>query len=388
MQIYRAKENEDVYSIAGEFGVSPIKLSEHNDLSVKGNLPVGREMLIIVPTRTYNVKGGDTLDKISLKFGVKKEDILRMNPELSGREKLYPGQLLTVRSAPASYGMINTNGYFYRGCSMDRLVSVIPYLGYVTLCSAVYKGGAIHSLFPTEDAVLLTKSLGRVPMLRIYLTEFPGEDDVRSLADSAVILAKAGGFAGVTLSGIGALGKMGAETDSLVFTMRRELMRSDLLLFVEGDCEAYTSYMEYADAGILTYDKIHKNSIPCFDDGERASFERFSENHESSRTFVEISSFACSAGKYIEKSEAMRITDRKRGEIDSDDDKKIIRAVYGKKRKHEIIYESLENTKSKLELVSELGYLGVAFDIGRVCTADLMMMSEMFGIITHPILFG
>lgn len=385
MQIYRTKENEDVYSVARDFGVSPIKLSEHNDISVKGRLPVGREILILLPTRTYNVKSGDTLDKISLKFDVKKEDLLRMNPELGGKERLYHGQLLTVRSGTPSYGMINTNGYFYRGCTIDRLIRTIPYLGYVTVCCAVYKGGSIHSLFPSEDAVLLTKSLGRVPMARIYLSELPTEDEIRTLVNSAVIFAKTGGFSGVTLAGLGNHGKSAKEIDTLVFNLRRELMRSDLLLFAEGDCEAGTSYMEYADAGILTYDKLHKKEIPSFIDGEQCSLNSFAERSESVHTFVEISSFACSSGKYIEKSEALRITDRKHGEIISDDERKISRAVYGKNKKHEIVFDSLDNTRSKLELISELGYLGVTFDIGRICTADLMLISEMFAIIPHPV---
>ena len=386
MHIYRTKEQEDVYSVARNFGISPVKLAEINDLNIKGKLPLGREMLVIIPTRTYNVKSGDTLERISRRFDVKKESLLRLNPELGGRETVYQGQLLNVKSGTESYGMINTNGYYYRGCNIDRLLRIIPYLGYVTFCSAVYKSGVIHTLFQTEDAVMLTKSLGRVPMVRIYMSQLPAGDEIKSFANSAAIYAKTGGFAGVTLSSIGSFGLKSEEADALVFALRKELMRSDLLLFTEGDCEAIKSYMEYADAGILTYDKLHKSEIPSFEEGEKCSLEKFANEGESIRTFIEFSSFAYCRGKYIEKSEALRITDKKHGEIIYDDAKKISRAIYGKSGKNEIVYESLENTKSKLELLSELGYLGVCFDILRVCTADIMMLSEMFSIITSPVL--
>lgn len=386
MHIYRIKENEDIYAVAREFGISPMKISEDNELTIKSNLPLGRELLIITPTRTYNVRSGDTLDKIARKFSIKKDSIQRMNPELSGRERIYQGQLLTVKTEGGRYGMINTNGYFYRGCTQDRLIRAIPHLGYVTVCSAIYKNGQVHNLFRTDEMVSLTRSCGRVPMIRIYMTEIPKEDATDDFIKSITILAKGGGFSGITLSSPANMIRDKKAVDAFVLTVRRALMDSDLLLFIEGDLNKNVSYMEYANAGILTYDKLHMKDIPSFEQGEMAALIDFSEKSESSRTFVEISSFAYAGDKYIEKSEAMRITDRKRGEICYDGAKKITVTKYGKNKTREIAYESLENTKSKLELISELGFMGVSFDIGRICLCDLMMISEMFEIITHPIM--
>ena len=309
-----------------------------------------------------------------------------MNPELKGREKLYSGQLLTVKEEGPLFGMINTNGYLYRECSRDRLLSVMPYLGYVTVVAASYRDGKINTLFPTEDTVSLIKSYGRVPILKIYLEDTPSEDKFKDFINSIALITKAGGFNGVTLSSLNTRKYDKKSIDTLVFTARRTLMEADLLLFVEGDAERNTSYMEYADAGILTYDKLHREDIPSFEAGEEATLKDFAENHESSRAFVEISSFARCGDKFIEKSEAMRITDRRHADIITDDEKKISIACYGKKKQHKIKYESLENTKAKLELISELGFMGAAFDIGRVCTSDLMMLESMFSVIPNPII--
>ena len=71
------------------FGVSPIKIAENNDLEIRGRLPKGREVLVLTPSRTYNVRSGDTLDKIAMRFKTTKELLLRLNPELQGREKTY-----------------------------------------------------------------------------------------------------------------------------------------------------------------------------------------------------------------------------------------------------------------------------------------------------------
>ena len=386
MQIYRVKNGENVYDIAREYGVSPVKIAYDNDLEIKSRLPKGREVLIITPSRTYNVKSGDTLEDIARRFKINKDALLRLNPELGGREKLYLGQILTVRGSTPSYGMISTNGYFYAGTGKDTLISLLPYLSYVTVCSAIYRDGRVHNLFPYSDIVDLVKASGKAPMLRIYLTELPSEDGDKDFANSICILAKSGGFCGVTFSSLNSMSSDKRRLDAFVLSVRRLLMESDLLLFVEGDIEKNTSYMEYADAGILTYDKLHKDEVPSFALGEGAALENFAYSSECARAFLELSSFAYSEGKYIEKKEAIRITDKKHGEICEDKNKKLQIASYGKHKKREIVYESLENTRAKLELVSELGFMGISFDIGRVCISDLMIAAGMFDVISYPVM--
>ena len=386
MHIYRTGNNESVYDIAAVFGVSPIKIAENNELEIRGRLPKGREVLVLTPSRTYNAKGTDTLGRIAERFKTTKEALMRLNPELEGREKLYSGQLLTIKESTPSYGMISTNGYLYASTPRERLIAIIPYLSYVTVCSAVYKDGHVHSLYQNEDTVGLIKSFGRVPMLRIYLSDLPNEDDVSGFASSVSILAASGGFLGVTLSCLNTITNDKERLNNLVFTVRKTLMENDLLLFVEGDLDGDTSYMDYADAGILTYDKLHVADAPSFMDGERAALEKFAYSGESSRTFLEISSFAYSGGKYIEKREGVRLCDKRRAETVYDDERMLKRASFGKHKKREIIFESLENTKAKLELVSELGFMGISFDIGRVCTSDLMIAASMFDVISYPVM--
>ena len=384
MHIHRAKENESIYDIAREYGVSPVKTAENNELEIRGRLPVGREILILTPSRTYNVKSTDTLGKIADRFKTSKDALMRLNPELQGREKLYSGQLLTIRESTPSYGMISTNGYLYAGAPKDKLISVIPYLSYVTVCSAVYKDGHVRSLYPCEETVEIIKSVGRAPMLRVYLGELPRQDEIADLASSVSILAASGGFAGITLSSLNSLTNDKGAAENIVFNLRRKLMENDLLLFAEGEIDRDTSYMDYADAGVLTYDKIHLSDTPSFDEGERAAFEAFAYASETSRSFIEIPSFAYSGGRYVEKKEAQKTADKRCASIFYDEDKKLSRASYGRHKKREIIYESLENTKAKLELLSELGFMGISFDIGRVCTQDLVMAASMFDIVCHP----
>ena len=384
MQIYRAEKDESIYDIARKYDVSPIKIAEDNDLEIRGHLPKNKEVLVRVPSRTYNVRSADTLEGIARRFKTDKETLLRLNPELCGRERIYSGQLLTIKDTTPSYGMISTNGYLYPGTVRDRLISIIPYLSYVTVCSAVYKGSHVHNICPSDDTVSFVKSRGRAPMLRVYMTELPKED--KDFAGSVAILAKSLGFLGITLSSLNSLSDNDDRLSSLTLAVRRALIENDLLLFVEGEADKSTAYMDYADAGILTYDKLHIGNAPSFADGEAAVLSEFANSSESCRAFVEISGFAYSDGRYVEKREALRTIDRKRAEITHDSERGLQDAVYGRHKRREVRYESLENTKAKLEIVSELGFMGVSFDIGRIYTGDLMSMASMFDIITSPVM--
>ena len=386
MQIYRTKDNESIYDIAREYGVSPMKIAEDNELEIRGRLPLGREVRVLTPSRTYNVKSTDTLDMIAKRFKTSKEALLRLNPELRGREKIYSGQLLTVKECTPSMGMISTNGYLYSGTPRDRLIFLMPYLSYVTVCSAVYRDGKIRNLFPVDDTVSFIRSNGRAPMLRIYLYELPKAELEGDFANAVVIIAKSGGFSGISLSSLNSLSKDRDRLCGFVLNLRRVLIENDLLLFAEGDVERDCSYVDYADAGILTYDKIHRKDAPSFNDGERACLNRYAEEYESSRAFVEIPSFAYSGGQYMEKGEAVRIIDRKRADTVFDGEKKLLYASYGRHKRRDIVLESLENTKAKLDLVSELGYMGVSLDIGRTCISDLMAMASAFDIVGSPIM--
>ena len=386
MQIYRTENNESIYDIARKYEVSPIRIAEDNELEIRGRLPRGREVLVLTPSRTYNTRSGDTLGRIAERFKTTKEAMLRLNPELQGREKIYSGQLLTVKECTPSYGMISTNGYLYSSTSRERLTAIIPYLSYVTVCSAIYKDSHVHSIYQSADTVCYIKSHGRAPILRVYMTELPKKDECVDFANSVTIMAKSGGFLGVTLSSLNSLSQDNERLSSLVLTVRRELIENDLLLFTEGDLGGITSYMDYADAGILTYDKIHMSDPPSFETGEKKALTEFADSGESCRTFIEISSFAYSSGRHMEKRDALRLCDRKHADLEYDSERKLVHASYGKHKRHEIIFESLENTKAKLELVGELGFMGISFDIGRICTQDLIAAASMFDVISCPVM--
>ena len=374
MRIHRVKEGEGIRDIAREYGISPIKLSENNGRTERDRLIPGEELLIIVPTKTVNARRADTVESLAQRYSVKPSDLLAMNPELMGRGILYEGQPISVKHAPQLFGLGIGNGYFYRGCSTEALVRAMPYLSFVTVCAGVARENGVSMLFDDSDVVNLSRAAAKIPILRVWLGGI-ANDKMSDAVKSAALLARCRGYSGICLAG------MTDEMKKKEHTLhaRRELMECDLKLFVECDVEGAREYTEYADGCVLTYDKIHRESVPEFDEGEGEVFRAFAENHDSLRAFVDLSPFALTGDKYVPKETARSAVARGRGRLEYTAGGDCIRGRVGRIGKERCyIWESMQNTEKKLKMVSELGYYGISFDIARVPIYELLMFRSMF----------
>ena len=375
MKIHRVKVGESVYSIAREYGINPIRLMLENELESPKRLAVGRELLILTPTRTYTAKHGDTLDKIAAKFATHKDTLLMQNPELYEAKSLYTGQVLTVKNSRITLGMGIANGYLYPGYTRERLLRCMPYLSYVTVCSAVAAEGKIRTVFDDSEALELIGIHKKIPLLRIYTA-----DDTSIYTDefteNALLLAKARGYEGITLTESAI--KRGYDREKFL-ELRKRLIDKELLFVTEKDICPGCGSEASADMTVLSLDKIHLEDMPSFREGEEKRMTRYAEECCAECAFIDISPFALINGKYKEKVQAFGYADKYKSLLDYDAEKKILRGTVGQGRREcELICESLENTKAKLELVAELGYLGISFDIMRTHMADLLIFAYMF----------
>lgn len=379
MHIHIASGNESIYDIAGEYGISPIKLAEINELELNRNPKAGTELLILIPTRTYNVKRGDTLASIARRFGTEVDYLIAINPELRGRDMLYEGELLAIRYGIPTYGTALTNGYYYRGCTDEQLKRVLPYLNYITVSSAKAAGRDITLLIDDRDILRIAKENNKHPILRIYLTEEQPKEMWEDFFNGAALLAKSRGYRGITLANLSQINS--SERCEYILKAKKKLMEYDLTLFTEGEAGMDCPHSEYSDGFILTYDKLHLDDIPSFDEGERAALTLFADGSDSSTAFVDMPAFAFSGGEYIERRDAAEASRRYNGRITQDDLRKIGRIAFD--NKEDILYENMANTKARLELVSQLGFMGISFDICRVKISEVMMFYSMFRPVTN-----
>ena len=64
MIIHTVSQGETIFKIARKYSVQPTKIIEDNGLE-GDRLTTGQELLILTPTRTVTVRGGDTLASLA-----------------------------------------------------------------------------------------------------------------------------------------------------------------------------------------------------------------------------------------------------------------------------------------------------------------------------------
>ena len=379
MPIHQVVMGQKITDIARVYGVSPATLADINGLTPTHRPAEGREILVLTPTRTYNVKKNDTLSAIAKRFGTIEGDLIRINPSLGGESTVYEGQVLAIRYDSQSFGLSAANGYCFSGTTRERLRLCMPYASIITVCAARQDGQGIKLLFDDSEVLREIKAGGCCPFLRIYMNgTLPHTDHRDGFINSAAILARSHGYMGVTISEIS--GAAPKEYDEFVLKMQRRMMECDLSLIIECCAEGYNHPSEFADGCVLTYERLSSGSDTSFEDSERRAFENFAHQQDSQRAFIDLSSFALLADKYIPLTDAFSHIDRRGAKVTTDQKSLISRADLGKAgcNSARVCFESLKNTKAKLDLVWELGYMGISFDIMRVPIQTLMLFASMF----------
>ncbi len=382
MYIHTVRPGETLYHIARKYGTSAVKIAENNGLGDPDKISVGQKLLILTPTRTYTVRGGDTLDGISRRFGVGRRTILQYNPYLGGKDRTYPEQMLALKYDMPTHGTAPVNGYMYRGCTEDRLTFAMPYINYLSIAAYKAECGRIMRLFDDVKAIRLAKEWNRLPVMRVYeprcLSDILSEKD--AYISRLINLAQGRGYAGITL---GAYKACSDGWEDFLFELKKRMIDNGLFLFCEIDGNANQPPDNVSDAQVLFYEKCHLQNIPTFDEGEKHIYTDYARRTDAAKTFIDFSPFAYVGDTPMSHREATELAYRAKREIEYDNEKKICSFEYNKfspmgKERCEIIFESPENTKAKLDLIGELGYMGICFDIMRAPTSQIMMMATSF----------
>ena len=385
MYIHTVIPGETLYHIARKYGTSAVKIAENNGLGDPDKISVGQKLLILTPTRTYTVRGGDTLDGISRRFGVNRRTILQNNPYLAGKDRTYPEEVIALKYDLPRHGSAVVNGYAYKGISEDRLIAIMPYINYLTVAAYKAENGRLIRLFDDTAAIQSAQSHGRIPVMRVYepraLAEILEDEGYKSNLTHTAI---ARGYSGITLAAYK------AQKDSgwcdFLFDLKKRMIECGLFLYTEidGNSDDYTADT-VADSHVFCYEKCHMESIPSFDGGERKVYTDFATRGDPTRTFMDFSPFAYAGGEAISERDALSIAYRAGREISYDSEKMICHFNYKKfaptaARELCVAFDSPENIKAKLDLADELGYMGISFDILRASTQLIMMLATSFSV--------
>lgn len=373
MHIHTKRSDESIADIAEGYGIWEDNLRLTNGLGDSEGAE-GEELLILVPTRSYTVQSGDRTDRISLRFGIRRSDIYAQNPWLCGRE-LREGERISIKCGERC-GMAVANGYFYKGCSKEALISAMPHLTYVTFCSAIADRRGISRSFKDGEAVELTRLHGRIPLIRVYdrYTERYSSCDKEGFARELIDLALSGGYKGIVLDACPLLNSA-EEFVEFLMTLRKLMIGCDLILITEINENSPLDFSEYADGCVLYYPKLARGDED-FCKGERRVIEDFACRGESAKAFIDLPSLARMGERYIPEDKAREIA--RAGGCRITQNKSTLLSRFYDRKQGECVYTSLYGIRALLELVREFGYMGVCFDIMRSPLSHIMMYGAMF----------
>ena len=384
MIIHKVKEGECLRDVARLYNTAPYQLAENNGLCESDPLIVGEELIVPFPTRTYTVRRGDTLSGIARRFGVKKQELLSINPYLLGKEEIFPTQPIAIKYQRENLGMAAANGFMNSDCPNDVFYRVLPYLVYVTLCGAVTDGKKVYPPKHSREIAVEISSRGKLPLLRIYdksLGEYLNSSEERSrLCNSIIAAAESDGYSGVVI----ASENIGKEKFlEFLLELRKRMLGSSLILLTEGAYDKLESTATLTDGNILIHSKIDGDVSLAFNSCEAEILQSFAERSESSKTFVDLSAHAYGGGKFIPITKA-RADCISRGGYVTTDEKSLV-SSYVCQGRSPVYFESLSNIKAKLQKIGELGYMGICVDIANVPVSHLVMYHMTFSPIYHTL---
>ena len=254
MNIHTVEKGESLYNIARRYSVPATKILQDNDLS-GDRILTGDELLILTPTKTVTVRGGDTLDSISKKYNIKKRALLAQNPSLFGKGRLIPGQIITVKQDNAYLGSGSAIGIIKKGCNRENLTRCMPYITYLTVMAGVirdyearlsYGADWVREIPSAEEKVrllgLCDVSLGK------FLSDKEGQ---RRIISDMIALATHGGYSGIHISAKEAALSYPERFLEFLLETRKSFIGCDLILFTDVFEGTTPDASELSDGAVL-----------------------------------------------------------------------------------------------------------------------------------------
>ena len=167
MQIYVVKPGDTLYSIGRALSLAPGFLARYNGLREPYRLAVGQSLLVLYPEKAVTVRAGDALSSIAASSGTDVLSLFRMNPNLSGSDQLYPGQVLVTQLEQSRTRSAFVGGYAYPYVQESVLRGILPFAG--ALMPFTYGFTPEGALMPMDDERLLALAgaCGVQPLLHL-----------------------------------------------------------------------------------------------------------------------------------------------------------------------------------------------------------------------------
>lgn len=172
MIIHVVRSGDTIYSIAGQYGISPQKIISDNELQNPNELVPGQTLVILIPEIVHEVQPGETLESIAQSYDTTVIELLQLNPSIEYADGIAPGDQITISNRAESRGPIHILGYTYPNIDRDVLLQTLPYLTYLTIFTyGITEEGELIDI-EDEELIQIARDYGVAPLMLIStLTE-------------------------------------------------------------------------------------------------------------------------------------------------------------------------------------------------------------------------
>lgn len=181
MIIHVVQSGETTNEIAKKYGISEERLILDNEIQNPDNLAVGETLVILIPQVTHIVQEGDTLYGIANLYGITVLQLLRNNPYLSGREFIYPGEIIVISYENEKIGKLFTYGYAYPYINTDVLKKTLPFLTYITVYSYSFTDEGKINDIDDKKIIELAKDYHVAPIMMLNADDINQNSEINAM---------------------------------------------------------------------------------------------------------------------------------------------------------------------------------------------------------------
>lgn len=128
MILHTVEPGQTIDTIAAMYGVSADRLTFDNQIYNPTRLVVGQTLLILIPEIVHQVRVNESVYSIASDYGITPLTLVRNNPYLLFQEYIAPGQTIVIQYQDEKPGNMTTNGYAFPTIKEETLNETLLFL--------------------------------------------------------------------------------------------------------------------------------------------------------------------------------------------------------------------------------------------------------------------
>ena len=228
-----------------------------------------------------------------------------------------------------------------------------------------FDGRRISFGFLDTEIVDTALANGKLPLMRVYDKSngevYRNKDRRGDYIDELIETARCRGYFGIVLGG----GRDGKDYESFLVELRGKMIGKDMMLFSEITPKCPIFISDYSDGAILSTGE-----------GFADEMRQFASSGESTKALVELPVFGfCEDGGFINVADAREMANRNNSSFTDENGNCL---SFTDKRHGRICIDSLTGIKNRLDIIADLGYMGISFDIARCPLSYILTYDALF----------